>query len=78
VLITGETGQAGLVARALHGGNRNGPQRNVAGSVMRCSDTLFGTSPAYTGAETLRKGMIDRAGEGTLFLGEVDLAGLRR
>ena len=81
VLITGETGTGKeLVARALHvAGNRSGPfvAVNVAGlDDAMFSDTLFGHKPgAYTGAETIRKGMIDRAGEGTLFLDEVgDLA----
>lgn len=77
ILITGESGVGKeLVARAIHRLSR--PDKpmvsvNVAGlddSVF--ADTLFGHKKgAFTGADEARSGMIERAGDGTLFLDEV-------
>ena len=77
VLITGETGVGKeLVTKALH--NLSGLSGalvsvNVAGvddSVF--ADTLFGHKPgAYTGAERVRSGLVERAVKGTLFLDEI-------
>ena len=77
VLITGETGTGKeLVARALHSVSR--PDRpfiavNVAGlDDTMFSDTIFGHLPgAFTGADGVRQGMIEKAGEGILFLDEI-------
>lgn len=77
VLITGDTGTGKeLMARAIHDtSNRSGPfvAVNVAGlddSVF--SDTLFGHARgAFTGADTARPGLIERAARGTLFLDEI-------
>ncbi len=77
VLIRGETGVGKeLVARAIHRlSNREGEfvAVNVAGLDDNVfSDTLFGhTKGAFTGAETQRKGLIERASGGTLFLDEI-------
>ncbi len=81
VLITGESGTGKeLVARALH--HLRCPDRpwvavNVAGlDDMVFSDSLFGhVKGAFTGAEQPRKGMIEEAADGILFLDEIgDLA----
>lgn len=81
ILITGESGVGKeLAARAIHALSRPGEPMvsvNVAGlddSVF--ADTLFGhRKGAFTGADEARKGMIESAGDGTLFLDEVgDLA----
>ena len=75
-LITGETGTGKeLVARAIHElSGRRGPfvAVNVAGlDDTMFSDTLFGHRPgAFTGASGSRRGMIEQAGRGTLFLDE--------
>ena len=77
VLITGETGTGKeLIARAIHfASGRVGDlvAVNVAGfDDNMFSDTLFGHKKgAYTGADTIRKGMIDAASNGTLFLDEI-------
>jgi DNA-binding NtrC family response regulator len=77
VLITGETGVGKeLIAKALH--ELSGRQGefiavNVAGlddSVF--SDTLFGhTKGAFTGAEQIRQGLIEKTNNGTLLLDEI-------
>ena len=81
VLITGESGTGKeLIARALH--QLRCPDKpwiaiNVAGlDDMVFSDTLFGhVKGAFTGAELPRKGMIEEAADGILFLDEIgDLA----
>ncbi len=77
VLITGESGVGKeLVARAVHQlSGRKGPliSVNVAGLDDNVfSDTLFGhVRGAFTGAESARSGMIEKAADGTLFLDEI-------
>ena len=77
VLVTGETGVGKeLMARALHTLScRKGRlvAINVAGIDDNAfSDTLFGhINGAFTGAEKVRKGMIENAVGGTLFLDEI-------
>ena len=77
LLITGESGTGKeLVARAAHGlSGRKGPftALNVAGlDDTVFSDTLFGhVRGAYTGADQVRRGMIEEAAEGTLLLDEI-------
>jgi DNA-binding NtrC family response regulator len=82
VLITGETGVGkDLIARAIHEvSGRSGEfiAVNAAGREEdKLSDDLFGhVKGAYTGADTPREGLIQRARGGTLFLDEVgDLSG---
>jgi DNA-binding NtrC family response regulator len=77
ILITGETGTGKeLVAQAIHTASKRSGEFipvNVAGlddSVL--ADTLFGHEKgAFTGAQSLRKGLVERAGNGTLFLDEI-------
>ncbi len=77
VLIQGESGTGKeLVAQALH--QLSCPDKpfvavNVAGlEDLLFSDTLFGHQKgAYTGAEKSRRGMIDEAADGILFLDEI-------
>ena len=77
ILITGESGVGKeLIARAIHQlGRSSGPliSVNVAGlDDNHFSDSLFGhTRGAFTGADNLRSGMIEKAAEGTLFLDEI-------
>ncbi len=77
VLITGESGVGKeLVARAVHElSGRKGPiiSVNVAGLDDNIfSDTLFGhVRGAFTGADSARSGMIEKAADGTLFLDEI-------
>ncbi len=77
ILITGESGVGKeLVAQAIHQLSRcQGPlvAVNVAGlDDNHFADTLFGhVRGAFTGAESLRKGMIENAAGGTLFLDEI-------
>ncbi len=77
ILIKGESGTGKeLAARALHrlmGENLPWVAINVAGlDDMVFSDTLFGhVRGAYTGAESIRAGMIQKAGHGLLFLDEI-------
>jgi len=77
ILITGESGTGKeLVARAIHelSGRRGSfVAVNAAGlddTVL--SDSLFGHEKgAYTGAEQVRKGLVEQASGGTLFLDEI-------
>ncbi len=77
LLITGESGTGKeLVARAVHGlSGRAGPfaALNVAGlDDAVFSDTLFGhVRGAFTGADQVRRGMIEEAAGGTLLLDEI-------
>ncbi len=77
VLITGESGVGKeLVARAVHALSRGAAPLvsvNVAGlDDSLFADTLFGHSRgAFSGAESMRRGMIEEAAEGTLFLDEI-------
>ena len=81
VLITGESGVGKeLIARALYQircADQPWIAVNVAGlDDLVFSDTLFGhVKGAFTGADQPRKGMIEEAGDGVLFLDEIgDLA----
>jgi len=77
VLITGETGTGKeLIARAIGSlSQRKGEfvTVNVAGlDDNMFSDTLFGHKKgAFTGADSVRKGLIGKAAGGTLFLDEI-------
>ncbi|MCZ6676310.1 MAG: sigma-54 dependent transcriptional regulator [Candidatus Poribacteria bacterium] len=77
VLITGETGVGKeMIANAIHGlSARTGEfiPVNVAGLDDHLfSDTLFGHEKgAFTGAERVRKGLVEMATAGTLFLDEI-------
>ena len=77
VLIRGETGVGKeLVARAIHRlSGRKGElvAVNLAGLDDNLfADTLFGHARgAYTGAESVRKGLVDKARDGSLFLDEI-------
>ncbi len=77
VLITGESGTGKeLIAQAIHRvSGRKGEfvAVNVSGlDDTMFSDTLFGhLRGAYTGADSARRGLIDRAADGTLFLDEI-------
>jgi DNA-binding NtrC family response regulator len=77
VLITGETGTGKeLTARAIH--NASGKEApfvavNIASVAENLiDDELFGHSKgAFTGAQTERAGMVEKASGGTLFLDEI-------
>jgi DNA-binding NtrC family response regulator len=77
VLITGESGTGKeLLARAVHrlsGKSGEFVPVNVSGlDDTMFSDTLFGhVRGAFTGAQTDRAGLIERAADGTLFLDEI-------
>jgi transcriptional regulator with PAS, ATPase and Fis domain len=77
VLIEGETGTGKeIIARAIHSlSRRKGPfvRVNVAGLDDNVfADTLFGHAKgAFTGADTHRPGLVERAAGGTLFLDEI-------
>lgn len=77
VLITGESGTGKeLMAQALHrlsGRTGSFVPVNVSGlDDAMFSDTLFGhVRGAFTGAESERPGLIERAADGTLFLDEI-------
>ncbi|MDE0300947.1 MAG: sigma 54-interacting transcriptional regulator [Candidatus Poribacteria bacterium] len=77
VLITGETGvgkeKIAAVLHQLSGRHGEFVTVNIAGlDDMLFSDTLFGHEKgAYTGADSARRGLIERASGGTLFLDEI-------
>jgi len=77
VLIRGETGTGKeLIAKAIHRLSGNSGEFvaiNVAGLDDNVfSDTLFGhLKGAFTGADTDRLGLVERAAKGTLFLDEI-------
>jgi DNA-binding NtrC family response regulator len=77
ILISGETGTGKeLVARAIHSiSQREGEfvALNVAGlDDTVFSDTLFGhVKGAFTGADSVRGGAVEKAAGGTLFLDEI-------
>jgi len=77
LFITGETGTGkDLIAKAVHMlSQRKGEfvKVNTAGlDDTMFSDTLFGHAKgAYTGADSIRPGLVEKAGEGTLFLDEI-------
>jgi transcriptional regulator with PAS, ATPase and Fis domain len=77
VLITGESGVGKeLIARAIHRlSHRDGKfvSENIAGlDDTMITDALFGhTKGAYTGAHTIRNGLVEEAQGGTLFLDEI-------
>jgi DNA-binding NtrC family response regulator len=77
VLISGETGSGKeLVAKAIHrASGRSGEivSVNISGlDESMFADTLFGhLKGAYTGADQIRRGLIDGAADGTLFLDEI-------
>ena len=75
VLVTGETGTGkGLVARCLHASSR-GPFVHVDCASLSptvIESELFGHERgAFTGAHASRRGRLEQAGRGTLFLDEV-------
>ena len=77
ILITGETGTGKeLIARAIHKASQrkgNFVAANIAGLDDHLfSDTLFGHEiGAFTGAVSVRKGLVEQAANGTLFLDEI-------
>jgi DNA-binding NtrC family response regulator len=77
ILITGETGVGKeLISKAIHGlldKSRPFIIENVAGlDDSMFSDTLFGhVQGAFTGADTIRQGLAEKAGNGTLVIDEI-------
>ena len=77
LFITGETGTGkDMIAKAAHIISRrkgNFVKVNTAGlDDAMFTDTLFGHAKgAYTGADSVRPGLVEKAGGGTLFLDEI-------
>ncbi len=77
ILITGDTGVGKeLIARALHNLSDSEGKFvavNISGlDDHMVNDTLFGhIKGAFTGADSVRKGLIEKAAGGTLFLDEI-------
>lgn len=79
VLLVGETGTGkGVIARAIHrcSERHNGPfvrlQPSFGGSDLVSSELFGHEKGAFTGALSPRRGLIEEANEGTLFIDEVD------
>ncbi len=77
ILILGETGSGKeLIARAIHDVSSL-PGEFVALDISGLDDTLFSDTlfghikGAYTGADTVRPGLLEKAGNGTIFLDEI-------
>jgi DNA-binding NtrC family response regulator len=77
VLITGETGVGKeILARAIHAASERKGEL-VAVNVAALDDTLFSDTlfghvrGAFSGADNVRAGLIERANDGTLFLDEI-------
>jgi DNA-binding NtrC family response regulator len=77
LLVTGESGTGKeLVARAVHDASGR-PGQFVAVNVSGLDDTVFSDTlfghrrGAFTGADGVRKGLIEAAANGTLFLDEI-------
>ena len=78
VLVLGETGTGKeLVAKAIHAASRRNAKRFLAINCGAFSEELlanelFGHEKgAFSGAVTLKKGLLEVAGQGTLFLDEI-------
>ncbi len=78
LLLVGETGVGkGVIAQSIHRtGNSNAPfirfQPKFGGSDLISSELFGHVKGAFTGASENRKGLIEEANNGTLFLDEVD------
>ncbi|UZP67892.1 sigma-54 dependent transcriptional regulator [Desulfovibrio mangrovi] len=78
VLILGETGTGKeLVARSLHAGSQRSANRFLAVNCASFTEELLANElfghekAAFTGAQTIKKGLIESADKGTFFLDEV-------
>ena len=83
LLLTGETGTGkGLAARILHysGARREGPLVEINCAALPrdlLESELFGHEPgAFTGAKGRRRGLLEQAHNGTIFLDEIGELGL--